>query len=374
MTICVLSFDFDGCLFNHSYFFIRALYLRSGEPLSKLVLTANEDLFAQIKAHKPLFSKLITFVGSNRQSLEIDDYNTMINHTESCFVAIKTVATFIDAKLDPFLLADLYGDLPAGTSYHRATADNPEEYSHESWIFDETKASILYAQMHRTAKKNPHEPIEFHFYDDKKDILNELEHFFSSHPELIPPKMLLGLHSYDGTGFNFCVTLAGAKSNIIDANYRKTVKEMAEQAKAKSAKTSSLQVNIARDAQPDLLTRTPFIPLETPKPIVLTTPPGTRVSTPISEIALPDAAPLDVRIDVKEASSKSPEPHPKARTGTASAASKPPSGCCACFTRLFSRRRTTASSIAPIDDRMSPKSPGSLTKPSLYISSISPKS
>ncbi len=38
---------------------------------------------------------------------------------------------------------------------------------HSDWLFDETKATIIYAQMHKIANENPNEEIVFDFYDDR---------------------------------------------------------------------------------------------------------------------------------------------------------------------------------------------------------------
>jgi hypothetical protein len=147
---------------------------------------------------------------------------------------VKQVSDYLGSTLDPFLLADIYGALPSGESYAHAI-DKDYKGSHSDWLFDETKATIIYAQMHKSALENPNEEIIFDFYDDRgfgmrapKDILEELHEFFSKNPELIPPNVTLRLNHYAGDKVRSMEPIKGKKDNIIDANYRKTVLDMAE--------------------------------------------------------------------------------------------------------------------------------------------------
>ncbi|MGL5743059.1 MAG: hypothetical protein ACRCXC_11260 [Legionella sp.] len=149
MTISVLSFDFDGSLFHNKYVHSSA----------KDVIAANATFLNAIKEENYLYRKTIALVGSNRQSKRSDDANTYkfdrrhgLLTIGSCFPAIQKVAEYLNAELDPFLLADLYGNLPYGTSFKRALEalkDPNVEIEHAQWLFDETKATVLYAQMQK---------------------------------------------------------------------------------------------------------------------------------------------------------------------------------------------------------------------------------
>ncbi|MCX7117248.1 MAG: hypothetical protein NTW94_04980 [Legionellales bacterium] len=170
------------------------------------------------------YGPVITFVGSNRQSKEIDEVNGIVGNKGSCFPAIRRICDILETELDTFLLADIYGDLPDGTAFANAT--NPEyKGSHAKWLFDNHKGTILYAQMQRIANANPKEPIVFDFFDDRVDILESLERYFSKHPSLIPSHVTLRLHQYEGFEVKRHCSIQG--HGFIDANYRETVKEMA---------------------------------------------------------------------------------------------------------------------------------------------------
>jgi len=107
MAIRILSFDFDGCLFNINFHSSRI----------KNIIRANLSFLNKIRKQNHMFSDAVTFIGSNRQSHAIDRANSVHNGTGSCFPAIQKVSNYLHTALDPFLLADIYGDLPDGTAY-----------------------------------------------------------------------------------------------------------------------------------------------------------------------------------------------------------------------------------------------------------------
>jgi hypothetical protein len=257
MTIRVLSFDFDGCLFNESYIFAK--------NDDKDVIKYNADFFQLIKADSSRYSKSITFVGSNRQSKAIDDGNSVVfdrsvgvlRRKGSCFPAIHTINIHLEAKLDTFLLADIHGELPDGASYDRAMDENYTG-DHAHWWFDEHKATILYAQIHRVAKENPFEAIEFSFFDDRQDILYSLNKFYSDHPSLIPANVTLSLHNYAGKMVTPIATLKG--TGMIDSNYKETVKEMWAITRVSSmipenARMANTAIRVDRHVTPTMLTQ-----------------------------------------------------------------------------------------------------------------------
>ncbi|QEY52381.1 hypothetical protein [Legionella longbeachae] len=232
MTIRITSFDFDGCLFHRNY----------ANSENKDVIASNKIFLDTIKQENQNFTQTIAFIGSNRQSLNVDMANSF--GKGSCFPAIKKVSDYLGCTFDPFILADIYGDLPSGTSYDRAIQFLNRTYSgdHSDWIFDETKASLIYAQMHKAALENPTEEIIFDFYDDRgfgarspKDILEDLHEFFSQNPELVPPNVTLRLNHYAGGNVSQMDPIKGKTNSIIDVNYQQTVKDMAEITKQKDA-------------------------------------------------------------------------------------------------------------------------------------------
>ncbi|KTC83658.1 hypothetical protein [Legionella cincinnatiensis] len=279
MAIRVTSFDFDGCLFHRNYVYSD----------NKDVIASNKIFLDTIKEENQNFTKAIALIGSNRQSLNIDIANSP--GKGSCFPAIKKVTDHLGCTFDPFLLADIYGNLPNGTSYDRAMHHFDHTYSgdHSDWIFDDTKASLIYAQMHKVALDHPTEEIIFDFYDDRgfgarspKDILEDLHEFFTKNPALIPPNVTLRLNHYAGGDVSKMDPIKGKPSNIIDANYQQTVKDMAEVTKQKDTYNDGITapIFVAHHVKADeLLHRKAFTQSE---PSVISNPlPEPRIETPV---------------------------------------------------------------------------------------------
>lgn len=298
MSIRVVSLDFDGCFFHEAYIKALESMARSNQlPLNapkkenpaftqlrvNTAVEFNHPFLSSIKSDNSNYTQSILFIGSNRQSESIDFVNRP--KKGSCFPVIKKIATVLNFDLDSSLMADIYGDLPFGTSYERAM--NPEETNHADWVFDETKATILYAQMHKISMEYPNEEIIFEFYDDRLDILTALKDFYNEYPELFPENVTLRLNLYKGpiTLFNRYkgqINDPGAVSitiqtideidgeGIIDANFRETVKEMATISMA--AKTRKVEgyviINASAHVSPGLLTtRMQFKPSKNHVPV-----------------------------------------------------------------------------------------------------------
>lgn len=230
MAIRVLSFDFDGCLFHEGY-----LYAQDQD-----VIKQNQAFFDTInKENKEnRYSKTYSIVGSNRQSLRIDENNS--RGKGSCFPALQQVSAYLGTVLNKLLLADIYGNLPAGTSFNQALQGmTSHDLGVKDWIFDESKATILYAQMHHFANLHPNEEIVFDFYDDRGlgkrghvyDILEQLRDFYIKSPHLIPSNVTLRLSHYAGGDVTAIATVKGADkgAGFINSKYRETVQEMAAQ-------------------------------------------------------------------------------------------------------------------------------------------------
>lgn len=206
MTIRVLSFDFDGCLFNEAY--TKAPYTNFDKHLTDAVLIHNKRFLDQLRSENKQFSQVIAMIGSNRQSYEHDTGNmgTIPGFKGSCCSAMQTVCNYLDVDFNPLLLADLYNSLESGTSYQLIMEEikagkwieMEETQEHQNCPMDEFKVALIFAQMQEAASKNPDEQIIFDFYDDRQDILAKLQAFYSTHPHMIPKNVLLRLNHYEG--------------------------------------------------------------------------------------------------------------------------------------------------------------------------------
>ena len=244
-----ISIDYDGCLCHSGYL---------STPIARRdIVAANKEFLNFIKEQNKSYSKSIVFVGSNRQSKAVDDCNASAGGGRgSCFPAIKRIADELEVTFDPFLLADIYGNLKSGTSYSRAVGEKEveKEWEHAKWMFDETKATILYAQMHKMACDNPEEEIVFDFYDDRKNILESLQGFYKKYPELIPLNVTLNLCKYRGSMSSEIKPSATIKGKgIIDRNYYETVKDMGKLANPKREPNYRDPFTISNFVTPDKL-------------------------------------------------------------------------------------------------------------------------
>lgn len=231
MTIRVISLDFDGCIFHIPY-------LDTPNHMNfpnTIVVDANRAFLDKLIKENRAYSNVFTFIGSNRQSYQSDRHN--MNHERpSCFPAILQLNAALGAQFNPLLLSDIYENLPTGESFRRAT-DSDYRGGHAHWIFDETKATILYAQMQEIANAHPNEPIEFDYFDDRLDynfkanrigILQSLQIFYEKNTHLIPANVTLNLHHYENAIVPDAPVAQIKGQGMIDANYRETVKMMME--------------------------------------------------------------------------------------------------------------------------------------------------
>jgi hypothetical protein len=217
-TIKVVSLDGDGSTFNKNY------DLKKEDSF----LTANEKLINKIKSDltEQKINKLIFMVGSNRQSIQIDQLNSKRNKTESFFTAlVKFTEKFekehkeIEVVYDGVLADDLYENRPAGQTFDNAIKKVKSKVTYNR--MDRIKVSILYLQMQKIASENPNAKIIFDFYDDTTDtILNPLKTIFEAHPDLIPKNVSLGLYHYAGKEITPAANIQG--TGVIDNAYRET--------------------------------------------------------------------------------------------------------------------------------------------------------
>lgn len=252
--IRVLSFDFDGCIYNSAY---KNKIAEAIKPVMDLYYSiqnlesqkAKEKDFVQIhsleaqikelkqalkkekaafdqeekyvtEANKPLltalnkeasnYKKTIIMIGSNRQYKAADDCNSFKKKTQSCFHTIKALQKYLQAELNKFLLADIVPEqsekekntIPHngeyGTSYEKALHDD-EPHPIARW--DATKIALIYAQMHHVAKQHPEDQIEYFFYEDMNPILLLLEKWYElpdGGAQWIPSNVTLHVIEYDG--------------------------------------------------------------------------------------------------------------------------------------------------------------------------------
>ena len=220
------AFDYDGCIGNN----------KGEKKTPEELVEAEAGFWAYVKRIMHAETKGLpkdrrcVSIATARQSKEDDDYCTEYNNSTSCFPLYFYLGDYLDAQNDRFLLSDARGHLASGTSFKLAT-DPEYKGKHEDWYFDESKISMIYAKVHRSAACNPNGTALFTFYDDRKDILDGLHRFFTENKELLPDNLVLKLcrRERESTviqSYNSISGIGVPDSLGIDYNYKQTANKI----------------------------------------------------------------------------------------------------------------------------------------------------
>ncbi|MGE3920979.1 MAG: hypothetical protein AB7F64_08660, partial [Gammaproteobacteria bacterium] len=300
MLYILESLDADGCLLNPNFAESREhtldVVLHNQHLLQEIIDTAQSYQDGKTQVQLQVIS------GSNRGDLKYDQSNSkqaslykgpyfqqLIAFTTALFEQLTKNG--IPVQFHPFIMADLYADLPPGTSVEKilnfwantvangqlrkfleghSILGNPVWQEHENllvqyysqnfdpniqhacWVFDESKITLLYAQMHMAACQalnDPNARIIFNFRDDREDILTELNEYFEKYPGLIPENMVLNLYQYNGTAKSkLFASIQG--TGEVDRDYKNTIKSIAnifkqtKKNEMQNIETSELHANV----------------------------------------------------------------------------------------------------------------------------------
>jgi len=188
----------------------------------------------QIKKHNP--KKAILMIGSARQTYHLDALNDEFNRNGLCFPAFYLLAKDLmdNCLFDPYLLQDSWLGINHGTTYCKAIADPYNSFNLDQKpslpIYDETKRSLLYAQIHKFATENPGARY-FSFFDDNSEIIRSVVQFFKAENGLRLPKGLtLKIYHIESRHTSIaklepCVEIKG--TGIIDYQWEKHSQDIA---------------------------------------------------------------------------------------------------------------------------------------------------
>lgn len=230
--LTVVLFDGDGCIFNP-----EALDLKNREAEKRVewtqtqVALGNSSLFDANLLHlAAVRGSVVIMSGSNRQSYSIDFQNGTQSKTGSFLPILAHLRDFLSSylpkvELDKFLLADIFCDLPVGTSYDLAVNhQGDKQCMHPNCPLEETKTLLMYTVLNYIAEKYTEEEYEIEciFYDDRKMILDGLHAWLNNNPDILPRHIKLKLNRYDGELQYQYEPLVGTGS--YDPEYRLTAK------------------------------------------------------------------------------------------------------------------------------------------------------
>ncbi|WP_392537016.1 hypothetical protein [Legionella sp. 227] len=238
MTIRYISLAIDDGLFNLNY--AQANHENYTKHLGNAVLVHNKAFLDTLREQNKSFSSVYAFIYSNRQSYYVDvaSVGSNLRFKGSAFSAIETVCDDLAIVFDPFLLADLYNDLPYGTAFNKAIAEvknenyllYPDCEDHPTCPFDHDKTALLLAQLQKAAvdaaAKHPGEEIIFDLFDSHHQTLEYTKWFFSENKHLIPKGVTLNLNHYDGGKPTLESSIDGEGGVLF--NFAKHVKKLLE--------------------------------------------------------------------------------------------------------------------------------------------------
>jgi hypothetical protein len=213
--LIVMSLDYDGCT-------AKTISLEESKQTNPVdtFIADNEQLVKEFEGYLANDdAKVIACIGSNRQDIHQDFDNTEINMFKdtgsiSIFSALPSLVKFIksknadyDIQFDSYLAIDAQQGNEKAQHYEETyknigyisesripgVSDKKQIEQLPRQFIDESKISTIYAQMHHFAKLHPNEKIEFIFKDDRKDILEGLNQFYSQNPKFIPLNITLKL-------------------------------------------------------------------------------------------------------------------------------------------------------------------------------------
>ena len=195
------------------------------------IISANQSLIAMITSADA--TQRYVCSGAPEQSQAADAEAFCRRGELSYYSQLTALCKAIGATLEPALLADVFGKLPAGESYDRimrelgsdAFYDGPYRYEHAITERDTSKVSLLYFLIHTMAVKHPHDMILFELFESNEQVLAELRGFFIANPEFIPSHVTLRLYHYTGViKPGEAIVIKG--QGLIDADYKQTVLDM----------------------------------------------------------------------------------------------------------------------------------------------------
>lgn len=229
-TILAHSIDYDGCfapppryglvtkkVWNdyHSTYLPKEVEVPLKPWSFASILKYNQNLTQYIKrqARSHENADSIVLVGSRRQCQSSDEYGKETNNNGSAFTQLSQYAKQLQLRFNPYLLVDSYYHKPAGTEFKRSkqfvhshffktyfsrcfrTKKAPYDFKH--YYNDPEKIHLIYAQAHTLAKEHPDEAIILHFYDDRIDIMDSLNQFYTPHKKALPHNVTLKVHHYN---------------------------------------------------------------------------------------------------------------------------------------------------------------------------------
>lgn len=313
--ITAISQDYDGCfslipegnieifveqyktVLSRHYETKRSWFAQKGDPdllikqqiekvcsdMTETFRQSRSQFLAYINESVTADAELVRmYVGSDRQSYQADKENDEANHNGSVYRALiefceqQNKITPKDWQLEPLLAADRYDarsginrDELRGRALRLMETPQAPQLGYDamkvgpSFIdMDKKKRAskwpVLLNQMWDLYRENPGHELEFHFIDDRDDVLLDIETHLKTNIAELPPGMVVKLSKFDYVSIYNHYEPEGRPSLSVLAEFQATAAfaEDAASAEEKSllAASASLGTSSAQRSEPNTKT------------------------------------------------------------------------------------------------------------------------
>ncbi len=224
-TVRVYALGFDGCLFNTVYEALFDAFSRGqfdGQPIIEANRAAFDREIAAISQSSNI-SQVIFTVFSDRQDASYDKHQSLVNQTESCFKALKTICQYfnkhltITASVFALLSPDALHGLPMGTTYQKALMTQSSDHADLIAQHDPSKVSLVYLFSHALSRLYPSSLIEFMMIDNNIETFEAIFKYYATDVglQLLPSNVALQAHVYT-------LTMCGTEDHVYHSAFKGT--------------------------------------------------------------------------------------------------------------------------------------------------------
>lgn len=212
----VLSLDYDGCmdvLFKGAHLRLSRRNMTAELKALEAVRTYILSKFSELTKGA---SRVVLMVGSNRQSIRIDQHNRMLLEREvgevpsdvgSVRVDFSNLASSMGWELNKALLADKVNGVPAGTAWENSELDYPLMQGKDNV----TKKELIEFQFSQL--QDLEGPIDFYFFDDRSPLLDYVRETLVMDEQISP---LLSFHTVHFDWFSHVIEHAALDLHAVD--------------------------------------------------------------------------------------------------------------------------------------------------------------
>lgn len=179
------------------------------------IIAQHNDFLDEITKNA---SEVRVYVGSDRQSYNVDQHNLKIHNNGSVFPALENLCQRRSTSEQPWifehlLLADpeikeggpflrmrgeAYKSIKEKAKEHLEVVVERITFKNHRGKLTNSKRPLLLNQMWDAHRQNPNAQLEFHFIDDRNDLIEDI--LKNLKPENLPPKMTLVVSKFNFLG------------------------------------------------------------------------------------------------------------------------------------------------------------------------------